>query len=84
MEEANRFMGLWKKLSWSLAGAYWCLATAIFLAMNFYVWDVKVWRDGRGWGYAALFWSIAGVLFGALMFILRFFTEVAVSEKKAG
>lgn len=62
-----------------LAGAYWCLATAVFFALGFYARDVGNWP---GWGYAALFWSIAGVLFGALMFLLRWLYQKRKRDEK--
>lgn len=62
-----------------LAGAYWCLAVAIFLAMGFYSGDVENWR---GWNYAGLFWPIAGVLFGALMFLQRWFYQKRKRDEK--
>ena len=65
-----------------LAGAYWCLATAIFLATNFYMGDEKIWKNWAGRGYAALFWSIAGVLFGALMFLQRWLYQKRKRDEK--
>lgn len=62
-----------------LAGAYWCLATAVFLALGFFSSEVEDWR---GWGYAALFWPIAGVLFGALMFLLRWLYQKRKRDEK--
>lgn len=56
-----------------VAGVYWCLTTALFLAVGFLT------EDGEGWGYAALIWPIAGILFGALMFFMRW---VHQSKKK--
>ena len=56
-----------------VAGVYWCLTTALFLAVGFLT------KDGEGWGYAALIWPIAGILFGALMFFMRWIHQ---SKKK--
>lgn len=50
-----------KKVS-PFAGAYWCVATAVFLGYGFFTQD---------WQHAGLFWPVAGMLFGAFMFILR-------------
>ena len=40
-----------------IAGIYWCLVTAIFLAWSFL---------GNAWGISWVVWPVAGVLFGAI------------------
>lgn len=45
-----------------IAGVYWCVVTAIFLAFGF------IFRD---WGNVGLIWPVAGVLFGAVVIILN-------------
>ena len=52
----------WSKMIRPIAGAYWCVATAIFLVVCFRTEEFK---------YAGLIWPVAGVLFGALMLIMR-------------
>lgn len=52
-----------------LAGVYWCLTTAIYMILSFYLRGSDDWE--WGWGHAAVVWPVAGVLFGALMFLLR-------------
>ena len=61
-----------------LAGAYWCLATAIFLALGFHLGE----RHWVGWRYAFVFWPIAGVLFGALMFLQRWLYQKRKRDEK--
>ena len=43
-------------------GVYWCIATAIYLGISF---------TQNNWGISWIVWPIAGVLFAALMGILR-------------
>ncbi len=43
-------------------GVYWCIVTAIFLAIGFLT---------NNWGLCGLIWPIAGVLFAAIMGILK-------------
>lgn len=45
-----------RRLEW-LAGVYWCLATAIYLAVSFYTMQ---------WDYTWVVWPVAGVLYGAV------------------
>ena len=42
--------------------AYWCIATAIYLAISF---------TQNNWDTSWIVWPVAGVLFAALMVILR-------------
>lgn len=52
-----------KNKKWGpLAGAYWCVATAVYLAVSFY-------RDG--WETSWVIWPCAGVLFAALWKVLE-------------
>lgn len=57
------------------ACAYWCIVTAIFLGIGFLT------EDSDGWGYAWVVWPIAGVLFGALMSVLRGIHQIKEKEK---
>jgi len=45
-----------------IAGIYWCLVTAIFLAWSFL---------GNAWGISWVVWPVAGVLFGAIACAVR-------------
>lgn len=45
-----------RRLEW-LAGVYWCLATAIYLAVSFYT---------MNWHLTWVVWPVAGVLYGAV------------------
>ena len=45
-----------------IAGVYWCLVTAAFLAWSFL---------GNAWGISWVIWPVAGVLFGALACAVR-------------
>lgn len=45
-----------------VAGAYWCVVTAIFLTFGF------IYED---WGNVGLIWPVAAVLFGALVIVLN-------------
>lgn len=47
------------------ACAYWCIVTAIFLGIGFLT------EDSEGWGYAWVVWLIGGILFGAMMSVMR-------------
>ena len=47
-------------------GAYWCLATAIYLGWSF--WTMR-------WDITWILWPVAGVLFAAVSAIARFITE---------
>lgn len=49
----------------AFAGIYWCLVTAVFLVVFF------VAREKITFNIAGVFWPVAGVLFGALMFLQR-------------
>ncbi len=51
-----------KKKMEPFAGAYWCLATAIYLAWSFLT---------TNWGTTWIVWPVAGVLFAALSAIFR-------------
>lgn len=50
----------------AIAGAYWCLVTAGFLAYSFITND---------WGQSWIVWPVAGCVFGAIATILTFYTE---------
>lgn len=50
----------------AVAGAYWCLITAGFLAYSFITGD---------WGRSWIVWPVAGCIFGAISTILVFYTE---------
>ena len=45
-----------------IAGVYWCLVTAAFLAWSFL---------GNAWGISWVVWPVAGVLFGAIACAVR-------------
>lgn len=45
-----------------IAGVYWCIVTAIFLAWSFL---------GNAWGISWVVWPVAGVLFGAIACAVR-------------
>ena len=45
-----------------IAGIYWCVVTAIFLAWSFL---------GNAWGVSWVIWPVAGVLFGAIACAVR-------------
>jgi len=45
-----------------IAGVYWCLVTAAFLAWSFL---------GNAWGISWVIWPVAGVLFGAIACAVR-------------
>ena len=45
-----------------IAGIYWCVVTAIFLAWSFF---------GNAWGVSWVIWPVAGVLFGAIACAVR-------------
>ena len=45
-----------------IAGIYWCVVTAIFLAWSFL---------GNAWGISWVIWPVAGVLFGAIACAVR-------------
>lgn len=53
-----------------LAGAYWLIATAIFLGVS---------MTTNNWAFAGVFWPIAGILFAVLCCIVR---TVAQAKKK--
>ena len=57
-----------------VAGIYWCLTAAIFLAIGFL-------KEDQGWANAALVWPLAGILFGALMFFMRWVHQSKESKK---
>ena len=59
-------------------GVYWRLAKTIFFTLGFY----KGERHWMGWRYAVLLWPIAGVLFGALMFLQRRFYQKRKRDEK--
>ena len=46
----------------ALSGAYWCVATAIYLGISF------VWHN---WHISWVIWPVAGVLYGAIFAILK-------------
>lgn len=52
----------------AIAGAYWCLVTAGFLAYSFITGD---------WGRSWIVWPVAGCIFGAISTVLVFCTEKA-------
>lgn len=58
-----------------VAGIYWCLITAIFLAIGFWT------KDQAGWEFAPLIWPVAGILFGALMFLMRWIHQTKERKK---
>lgn len=47
-----------------IAGIYWCVVTAIFLAWSFFF---------NAWGISWVIWPVAGVLFGAIACAVRVF-----------
>ena len=49
-----------------IAGVYWLIATAIFLAFGLW---------GNDWEIARVFWPVAGVLFGAVVIVAKVFEE---------
>lgn len=49
-----------------IAGVYWLVVTAIFLALGL---------SGNDWQVAEVFWPVAGVLFGAVVIIAKVFVE---------
>ena len=59
-----------KKKSDALSGAYWCIATAIYLGWSF--WTMR-------WDFTWIIWPVAGVLFAAVSGIFR---AVMQNEKK--
>lgn len=56
----------WRKTIRPFAGAYWCIVTAVFLVICFYTY----YTDGE-YKYGALLWPVAGVLYGALVLLIR-------------
>lgn len=54
-----------RKIGW-FSGAYWCVATAVYLGYSF-------WRDS--WKTSWVIWVVAGLLFAALRFALRAWVE---------
>lgn len=56
------------------ACAYWCIVTAIFLGFVFLAKKSYV-------NYAWMVWPLAGILFGALMFIVRGIHQLGEKEK---
>lgn len=52
----------------AVAGTYWCLVTAGFLAYSFITED---------WGRSWIVWPVAGCIFGAISTILVFYTDKA-------
>ncbi|MBQ9983050.1 MAG: helix-turn-helix transcriptional regulator [Lachnospiraceae bacterium] len=60
VDKKDTLMGL-------VAGVYWCLITALFLAYSFIT---------RDWGRSWIIWPVAGCVFGAIA------TFIALSEKK--
>ena len=63
-----------KKVS-PFACAYWCIVTAIFLGIGFLS------KDMDGWNYAWVVWPIGGILFGALMSVMRGIHQMKEKEK---
>lgn len=59
-----------KKKSDAFSGAYWCIATAIYLGWSF--WTMR-------WDFTWIIWPVAGVLFAAVSGIFR---AVMQNEKK--
>ena len=59
-----------KKKSDAFSGAYWCIATAIYLGWSF--WTMR-------WDFTWIIWPVAGVLFAAVLGIFR---AVMQNEKK--
>ncbi len=59
-----------KKKSDAFNGAYWCIATAIYLGWSF--WTMR-------WEFTWIIWPVAGVLFAAVSGIFR---AVMINEKK--
>lgn len=57
-----------------VAGVYRSLATVIFLAIGFL-------KEDQGWANAALVWPFAGILFGVLMFFMRWIHQSKESKK---
>lgn len=50
----------------ALSGAYWCLATAIYLGWSF--WSMR-------WDYTWIVWPVAGVLYAAVAGVMRLFVK---------
>lgn len=63
-----------KKVS-PFACAYWCIVTAVFLGVGFLS------KESDGWNYAWVVWPIGGILFGALMSIMRGLHQMKGKEK---
>lgn len=57
---------LLKKKTEALSGAYWCLATAIYLGWSF---------TTRQWEFTWIIWPVAGVLYAAVMGIVKMVME---------
>lgn len=51
-----------KKKTDTFSGVYWCLTTAIYLGWSFW---------SREWDFTWIIWSVAGVLFAALLGIVK-------------
>jgi len=70
-----------KKRTSFFAGAYWCLVTAVFLAIGFYG---KTGWNGEGtdgWKSAWIIWPVAGVLFAAVSAILNAVVRSRLDKK---
>lgn len=50
----------------AVSGAYWCLATAIYLGWSF--WSMR-------WDYTWIVWPVAGVLYAAVAGVMRLFVK---------
>lgn len=48
------------------AGAYWCIVTAIYLAVSFIT---------KKWDFTWIIWAVAGVLFGAVCCVIKAVTK---------
>lgn len=54
-----------RRVGW-FAGAYWCLVTAVYLAVSFW---------NNNWEKSWIIWAVAGLVFAAISFALRAWVE---------
>ena len=62
-----------RRVGW-FAGAYWCLVTAVYLAVSFW---------NNNWEKSWIIWAVAGLVFAALYSAVRAWADRKISKRTA-